>query len=160
MGEIDRRERASLYLKPVNRADCCTQALSAGLRHIPSGLQSKVKSHTEGCRLSFNAPGTNLRSPQLPTFSPSLCLHFTTALTPLPHRHVLYAAQSSHIGLEGGCRCTSDVHVKMYKMVSWTSTDCMHSFTNALSKKISLPSIYIYFKYNPLVQSYKLQTFW
>lgn len=42
-----------LYLVILNRADFSTQVLSVVLPHIPAGPKSKVKSHTEPCRLVF-----------------------------------------------------------------------------------------------------------
>lgn len=46
-----------LYLVILNRADFSTQVLSVVLPHIPAGPKSKVKSHTEPCRLVFIAFG-------------------------------------------------------------------------------------------------------
>lgn len=45
--------RGILYLVILNRADFSTQVLSVVLPHIPAGPKSKVKSHTEPCRLVF-----------------------------------------------------------------------------------------------------------
>lgn len=42
-----------LYLVILNRADFSTQVLSVVFPHIPVGPKSKVKAHTEPCRLVF-----------------------------------------------------------------------------------------------------------
>lgn len=42
-----------LYLVILNRADFSTQVLSVVLPHFPEGPESKVKAHTEPCRLVF-----------------------------------------------------------------------------------------------------------